>query len=134
MTLHPIENHGAVHLVAQENREKRLPFSQAVRVGNLLFVSGQASVDKDGAIVPGTFAEEFERSFENMRMILEAAGSGLDRVVQVRSYVRDATDVAEYNQLYRQLFKEPFPARTTVTGCLPETLRFEVECIATVGE
>lgn len=134
MTLTPIENHGAVHLVAEENREKRLPFSQAVRVGNLLFVSGQASVDRDGNIVSGTFAEEFARSFENMRIILEAAGSSLDRVVQVRSFVRDSTDGPEYNKLYRELFKEPFPARTTITGCLPATLRFEVECIATVGD
>jgi 2-iminobutanoate/2-iminopropanoate deaminase len=109
-----------------------LPFSLATQVGNLLFVSGQASVDKTGAIVPGTFEEEFFRSVENMRQILEAAGSGLESIVQIRSYVRDAVDLPTYNKLYREYFRTPFPARTTVTGCLPDSLRFEIECIGFV--
>lgn len=108
-----------------------LPFSLATKVGNLIFVSGQASVDKSGKIVSGTFEEEFRRSMENLRHILEAAGSGLDRVVQVRSYVRDAENLALYNQLYREYFSEPYPARTTLTGCLA-SLQFEIECVAVV--
>ena len=110
-----------------------LPFSLATQVGNLIFVSGQASVDEKGAIVPGTFEEEFRRTMENLRRILEAAGSSLNRVVQIRSYVRDAANVQLYNKLYREYFEEPFPARTTLTNCLPETLHFEMECIALVG-
>jgi 2-iminobutanoate/2-iminopropanoate deaminase len=111
-----------------------LPFSLVTQVGDLIFVSGQASVDENGAIVSGTFEEEFRRSLENLRKVLEAAGSGLDKVVQVRSYVRDPQNVKLYNELYREYFKEPLPARTTLTHCLPEVLHFEIECIAVVGE
>ena len=111
-----------------------LPFSLATQVGNLIFVSGQASVDKAGAIVQGTFEEEFRRTMENLRGILEAAGSSLDQVVQVRSYVRDASNLALYNSLYREYFKEPYPARTTLTHCLPENLHFEIECIGLVDD
>ena len=109
-----------------------LPFSTATQVGELIFVSGQAAVDENGAIVSGTFEEEFRLSIENLKRVLEAAGSDLAHVVQVRSYVRDATNVPLYNQLYREYFPQPFPARTTLIGCLPETLHFEIECIAVV--
>jgi 2-iminobutanoate/2-iminopropanoate deaminase len=109
-----------------------LPFSPAVRVGDLIFVSGQASVDATGKIVPDTFDGEFRRSIENMRKVLESAGSDLAHVVQTRNYVRDAANVARYNELYREYFKAPYPARTTITDCLPKTLQYEVECIAVV--
>lgn len=107
-----------------------LPFSPCVRVGDLIFVSGQASVDADGKIVSDTFEGEFRRSIENVQKVLAAAGSDLAHVVQVRSYVRDAEEVVLYNQLYREYFSEPFPARTTITNCLPPALRFEVEVVA----
>jgi len=109
-----------------------LPFSLATQVGNLIFVSGQASTDADGAIVPGTFEEEFRRSLENLRAVLQAAGPDLAKVVQVRAYVRDPANVKLYNQLYREYFTEPLPARTTLTHCLPEALHFEIECVAVV--
>lgn len=107
-----------------------LPFSPAVRVGDLILVSGQASVDATGKIVPDTFEGEFRRSIENMRKILEAAGSDLKHVVQTRNYVRDAANVPRYNELYREYFSAPYPARTTITDCLPPTLQYEVECVA----
>ena len=112
--------------------EVPLPFSLATRVGNLLFVSGQAAVDENGTIISGTFEEEFRRSMDNLKRILEAGGSGLDQVAQVRSYIRDAANVPLYNQLYREYFQPPFPARTTITGCLSEALQFEIDCIAVV--
>ncbi len=107
-----------------------LPFSPAVRAGGLIFVSGQASVDDTGAIVPGTFEEEFRRSIVNMERILETAGSDLTAIVQTRNYVRDPADLPEFNRLYAELIPEPYPCRTTVTNCLPESLRFEIECVA----
>lgn len=107
-----------------------LPFSPAIRAGGLLFVSGQASVDDTGKIVPDTFEGEMRRSLENMRRILEGAGSGFARVVQVSAYVRDAANIARYNELYREYFTAPYPTRTTITGCLPPSLQFEVECVA----
>ena len=96
----------------------------------LIFVSGQASVDERGAIVSDTFEGEFRRSVENVRRVLEAAGSDLAHVVQTRNYVRDAGEVALFNQLYREYFSEPFPARTTITNCLPASLRYEIEVVA----
>lgn len=107
-----------------------LPFSPCVVVGDLIFVSGQASVDKTGKIVGDSFEGEFRRSLENVRAILEAAGSDLAHVVQTRNYVRDAEDVTLFNQLYREYFSAPFPARTTITNCLPPSLRFEIEAVA----
>lgn len=107
-----------------------LPFSPAVVVGDLIFVSGQASVDAKGNIVSDTFEGEFRRSIENVRLVLEAAGSDLAHVVQTRNYVRDTADVPLYNQLYREYFTAPCPARTTITNCLPPTLKYEVEVVA----
>jgi 2-iminobutanoate/2-iminopropanoate deaminase len=110
-----------------------LPFSPITKVGDLLFVAGQASTDASGAIVSGSFEEEFRRSVENLRGLLQAAGSDLSQVVQVRSYVRDAENLPLYNRLYREYFTKPYPARTTLTGCL-ENLHFEIDCIAVVKE
>jgi 2-iminobutanoate/2-iminopropanoate deaminase len=107
-----------------------LPFSPAVRVGELIFVSGQASVDATGQIVTDTFEGEFRRSVENMRKVLQAAGSDLAHVVQTRNYVRDAEELPLFNRLYREYFSAPFPARTTITNCLPPSLRYEIECVA----
>jgi 2-iminobutanoate/2-iminopropanoate deaminase len=107
-----------------------LPFSPCVVVGDLIFVSGQASVDKEGNIITDTFEGEFRRSIENVRLVLEAAGSDLAHVVQTRNYVRDPADLPLYNQLYREYFPHPAPARTTITDCLPPDLKYEVEAVA----
>jgi 2-iminobutanoate/2-iminopropanoate deaminase len=107
-----------------------LPFSPSVRFGDLIFISGQASVDAEGKIVSDTFEGEFRRSIENVRKVLTAAGSDLAHVIQTRNYVRDAADVPLYNQLYREYFTEPYPTRTTITNCLPATLRYEIEVVA----
>jgi 2-iminobutanoate/2-iminopropanoate deaminase len=116
----------------EDTPHSHLPFSPAVKVGNLLFVSGQASVDPSGKIISDTFEGEFRRSIENMRKVLEDCGSSLKHVVQTRNYVRDPEDNALYNQLYREYFSAPFPARTTITHCLSESLRYEIECVAVV--
>ena len=109
----------------------KLPFSLAIRANNFLFVSGQASVDlKTGEIVPGTFAEEMERAISNMRHIVERGGGHWKDVVKVTSYVRRDSDLAEYNRLFVNFFSEPYPARTTLTNCLPTTILFEIDCIA----
>ncbi len=110
-----------------------LPFSPAIKAGGFIFVSGQASVDeKTGQIISDTFENEFRRSMENVKSILAAAGADLKHVVQVRSYVKDAKDLPEYNRLYREYFAEPFPARTTITNCLGKVL-FEIDVVAYVG-
>jgi 2-iminobutanoate/2-iminopropanoate deaminase len=113
---------------------KRLPFTPVVQWSDLLFVSGQASTDQDGQIVPDTFEGEFRRSMDNLRSLLRQQGSDLNHVLQVRAYVRDPANLPLYNRLYREYFAEPFPARTTLTNCLPETLHFEIECIAVTAD
>ena len=111
-----------------------LPFSPAIKAGGFLFVSGQASVDeKTGQIISDTFENEFRRSMDNVKRILAAAGTDLKHVVQVRSYLKDATDFPEYNTLYREYFAEPFPARTTISNCLGK-VRFEIDVVAYVGD
>ena len=107
-----------------------LPFSPAVRVGDLIFVSGQASVDKTGKIIQGTFEEEFRRSVENLRDVLVSAGSDLAHVVQTRNYIRDSVNSPLFHKLYAEYFSAPLPARTTISHCLPPILHFEMECVA----
>lgn len=109
-----------------------LPFSPVVRVDDMLYVSGQASVDDNGSIVEGDFEEEFKRSVQNMERILIAAGSGLDKIVQTRCYVDNPEDLPEFNRLYAEAFKAPYPARTTILQCFNGVLKFEIDCIAVV--
>ena len=110
--------------------KSHLPFSPGIQVGDFLFVSGQASVDTSGKIVVGSFEEECRRSFENLRLILSAAGLGFEDVVQVRNYVGKQEYLTEFNTIYKDYFKEPYPARTTIMGCLGDLLKFEVEVVA----
>jgi len=109
----------------------KLPFSPAVISNGFVFVSGQASVDEKGEIALGTFEEEFHRTLANLKQVLAAAGLDLSDVVQVRSYVKNHSDWAEYNKLYREYFKEPFPARTTIVNCLGN-VKYEIEVVAAV--
>lgn len=117
---------------APDTPRSHLPFSPAVRVGDLLFVSGQASVDASGAIIDDDFEGEMRRSIANLQKILEDSGSDLAHVVQVRSYVRFPEDLPLYNRIYSEVFSAPFPARTTITNCLSGTLKYEIECVAVV--
>lgn len=110
--------------------QSSLPFSPALKVGNLVFVSGQASVDESGNIVNDSFEEEVKRSFENAKKILAAAGLDFSNVVQVRNYVAKQEDLAVFNRIYKTYFTEPYPARTTLIGCLGTLLKFEVDLIA----
>jgi 2-iminobutanoate/2-iminopropanoate deaminase len=124
-------NHPSVsYPIDNDTPVSHLPFSPVVRVGDLIFVSGQASVDAKGNIISDTFEGEFRRSVENLRKVLETAGSDLKHVIQTRNYVRDAESVPLYNQLYREYFSAPFPTRTTITNCLSAALKYEIECVA----
>jgi 2-iminobutanoate/2-iminopropanoate deaminase len=107
-----------------------LPFSPAVEANGFVFLSGQASVDTTGAIVSGTFDDEMRRAVANVETLLAAAGLSLADVVRVTSYVHDPADVPRYNELYRELFRPPYPARTTLSGCLSPALKFEIDVIA----
>ena len=110
--------------------ESKLPFSPGLRVGDFLFLSGQASVDMEGNIISGTFEEECRRSFENIRKILDKAGMEFQDVVQVRNYIGRQEYLSEFNSIYKEYFSAPYPARTTIMGCLGNLLKFEADIVA----
>ena len=107
--------------------------SQGFRVGDLLFVSGQAAIDPDGAIVgAGDFAAQAEQTFRNLQRVLEAGGSGLDRVVKVTIFLTDMANFPAIVELRGKWFSPPYPADTIVevsSLALPE-LEIEIEAIA----
>lgn len=118
-------------VIVDAGARSHLPFSPAIIAGDLMFVSGQASVDAEtGQIITDNFAGEMRRSIANLKAILEAGGLSLDHVVNVKSYVANEADLAEYNTIYREYFATPAPSRSTIVGVLGTKLKFELDCIA----
>ena len=110
-----------------------LPFSPGMRAGDFVFVSGMASADEHGKLIPDTFENEARRTYQNVERVLKAAGLDFSRVVQVRCYLAQQSDWDEHNRIYREYFKEPFPARTTLIGCLGGLVKYEVDVVAYAG-
>ncbi len=110
--------------------QSHLPFSPGIVAGDFVFISGQASVDTQGKIIDEDFAGECRRSFENVKSILAEAGLDFSDVVQVRNYVGRQEYLSQFNEIYKEYFSPPFPARTTLIGCLGDLLKFEVDVIA----
>ena len=110
------------------------PYSQAIRAGSLLFVSGQIPLDpKTGAMVDGDIAAQTHRVFANLKAILEAAGASLDHVVRTTVYLADMNDFAKVNEIYGTYFSSPAPARATVQAArLPKDARVEIDVIASM--
>ena len=108
------------------------PYSQAIVENGFVFVAGQGPLDPaSGKYEPADVATETRRTFANMKAILEAAGSSLDKVVKCNVYLRDIKDFAAMNEVYAGMFQAPFPARTTIqAGALPGGIAVEIECIA----
>ncbi len=107
------------------------PYSHAVAAGNLLFVSGQGPVAPDGSLRRGALADEARLVLSNLKAILEDAGSGLEHVVKVNAYLADMDDFAAFNEIYKEYFRENFPARTCIqAGRLPFDIKVEVEAVA----
>jgi 2-iminobutanoate/2-iminopropanoate deaminase len=108
------------------------PYSQAIVEGDFIFLAGQGPTNPaTGKVEYGDVASETKRTFENMKAILEAAGSSLDKVVKCNVYLRDIKDFAAMNEVYKTYFKPPFPARTTIqAGALPGGIAVEIECVA----
>lgn len=115
------------------------PYSQAIRLGSLLYTSGQIALDPaTGQIVPGAIAEQTTRVLENLKAILTAAGSSLDRVIKTVVFLKDMNDFAAMNAIYGQ-YLAPHgvtpPARSTVeVARLPKDALVEIEVIATIPE
>ena len=109
------------------------PYSQAVQVGQLLFTSGQVPIDPEiGAIVEGGIQEQARQSLNNIKAILNAAGTNMGAVVKTTVFLQDMNDFAAMNEVYAQFFQEPYPARSAVqVGRLPKDALVEIEVIAT---
>jgi 2-iminobutanoate/2-iminopropanoate deaminase len=110
------------------------PYSQAIRVGNLLFVSGQIPLDPaTGEVVAGDIRAQTRQVMKNLAAIVEAAGSSLDRVAKTTVYLRDLGEFAAMNEVYAQFFGGEPPARATVqVARLPRDAAIEIDLIAQV--
>ena len=114
------------------------PYSQAVAIGNLVFTAGQIPLDPaTGQVVPGDIKAQTERVLENIKAILDAAGSSLERVVKTTVFIKDMNEFAAMNEVYGQFFFffATAPARSTVeVARLPKDVRVEIEVIAEKGK
>jgi 2-iminobutanoate/2-iminopropanoate deaminase len=113
------------------------PYSQAIRTGNLIFTAGQIALDPaTGSIVPGGIAEQTARVLENLKAILESAGSSLDRAVKATVFLKDFNDFAPMNAVYANYLGgegRVAPARSTVeVSRLPKDALVEIELVAEV--
>jgi len=111
------------------------PYSQAVRAGEWLFLSGQIGLDSaTGALVPGGIVAETEQVLKNLGAVLQAAGLSYDAVVRTTIYLVDLGDFARVNELYGRCFRPPFPARATVgVAALPRSARIEIDATARIA-
>ena len=111
------------------------PYSQAISAGGLVFVSGQLALRPDHAeIVGDSITEQTEQVFANLRAILEAAGSGLDRLVKTTVYLADLGDFGGMNEVYARHVGDAPPARATIeVAALPSGAKVEIEAIALAG-
>lgn len=117
--------------IINKGAKSDLPFSPAIQVGDLVYISGQASVEKNtGKIISGTIEEEIRRSIDNVKNILNTINLSLDNVINVKAYLAHEEDIKIYNEIYKDFFSIPYPTRTTIVNVLPNILKFEIDCIA----
>jgi 2-iminobutanoate/2-iminopropanoate deaminase len=122
----------AVHTDSAPAPFQGAPYSQAIRAGGLVFVSGQLALKPGSADLVGSgIAEQTEQVFANLRAILEAAGSRLDRIVKTTVYLQDLADFQAMNEVYRRHVGDVPPARATIeVSALPSGALVEIEAIA----
>lgn len=108
------------------------PYSQAIEVNGFVFASGQLPIDPStGAFPEGGVKEQTRQSLTNAKAILEAAGTGLNKVVKTTVFLADMNDFAAMNEVYAEFFEAPFPARSAIAvKTLPKNALVEVECVA----
>lgn len=107
------------------------PYSQAIKAGNFLFISGQGPIDpKTGKKIVGDIKEQTRQVLENIKSILEAAGLTLENVVKVNVYLKNMNDFPKMNEVYKEYFKTNPPARTTVQAIPPADIDVEIDAIA----
>lgn len=107
------------------------PYSQAVRVGDTVYLSGQIPLDpSSGLVVEGDIEAQARRAFDNLKAVCEAAGGSLDKIVRAGLYLTNLADFAKVNAVMSEYFDAPFPARSTVeVSALPRGVQFEIDAV-----
>ena len=121
--------------VVESTRVPRIgPYSQAVSAAGLLFTAGQPGIDpKTGAVAGPDFESQARQAFENLRAVLEDAGSSMEQVVRVTCFVADPGAFATLNTLFAEYFPSAPPVRSTPLVALPKGLLFSIDAIAVAG-
>ena len=111
------------------------PYSQAVRAGDTVYVSGQIPLDPaTGALVSGDIELEIRRVLDNLKAIAQAAGGSLDHVVKLSVFLTDLSHFGKVNEIMPQYFREPYPARAAIgVAALPRGARIEMECVLSLA-
>ena len=111
------------------------PYSQAVRAGNTIYLSGQTPIDPaTGQLVEGDIQAQARRAFDNLKAVCEAAGGSFDDIVRVGLYLTDLGQFAAVNAVMADYFEEPYPARSTIgVAALPKDSAFEVDAVVVLG-
>jgi 2-iminobutanoate/2-iminopropanoate deaminase len=110
------------------------PYSQSVRIGSIVAAAGQGGADPaTGELVGPGVAEQTRQALANVAAVLAACGASLDDVIRVGVFLTDTEDFAALNDVYRSVFSEPFPARTTVYVGLPAGMKVEIDALALVN-
>lgn len=110
------------------------PYSQAIRIKDLVYTSGQLPIDpQTGAFPEGSIKEQTRQSLTNVKAILEEAGTDMSHVVKTTVFLADMNDFAEMNSIYAEFFSEPYPARSAVAvKTLPKNALVEIEVVASI--
>lgn len=121
-----------VEVVSKKSPQVVGPYSQAIKIGNLVFVSGHIGTDpKTNMFVGDDIKSQTKQVFANLKAVLEAAGTGMDNVLKVNVYLKSMNDFLSMNEIYANSFKKPYPARATVeVARLPKDALVEMDCIA----
>ena len=120
-------------LKSKEEKKKDLPFSDAVKVGDILFLAGQIGMDHSvRKLVDGGIKAETKQALENIKAVLETNGSDMNHVVKCTVILADIGDFTAMNEVYKTFFKDNFPARTTFSSGLVAGAKIEIEAIAVI--
>jgi len=124
-----------IEVVSTEKAPKAIgPYSQAIKIQNMVYTSGQIPVDpSSGEVVDGGIENQTRQVLENLKAVLAEAGTGFENVVKTTVYIKDMNDFASVNKIYGQYFKEPYPARSCVeVARLPKDVLVEIEAVAII--
>lgn len=107
------------------------PYSQAIKFNNMIFTSGQIPFDNKGELVSDDVQKQTRQSLNNIKNILEKAGSNMDKVIKCTVFISNMDDFGQINEVYQEFFSEPYPARSCVeVARLPKDVKIEIEAIA----